>query len=115
MILVLGLSLIFMVGCFHKQNSNNDNLWDNMGGGLEGSNTDESKLSINDIILPTNVINLDVEKLDDSLDNAIAIDLDNLEMNKDYYTFQNDLLTITQAGIYELKGNLNGEIGRAHV
>ena len=44
MILVLGLSLIFMVGCFHKQNSNNDNLWDNMGGGLEGSNTDESKL-----------------------------------------------------------------------
>ena len=110
MILVLGLSLIFMVGCFHKQNSNNDNLWDNMGGGLEGSNTDESKLSINDIILPTNVINLDVEKLDDSLDNAIAIDLDNLEMNKDYYTFQNDLLTITQAGIYELKGNLNGAI-----
>ena len=50
MILVLGLSLIFMVGCFHKQNSNNDNLWDNMGGGLEGSNTDESKLSKNDII-----------------------------------------------------------------
>lgn len=31
-------------------------------------------------------------------------------MNKDYYTFQNDLLTITQAGIYELKGNLNGAI-----
>lgn len=85
-----------------------NNPWDIMGGGGIGSDYIETSNS-NSISLPSNIENIDDEKLNTDYKDSISIDLNNISSN-DNYSYKNDILTIEKSGVYELSGTLNGAV-----
>lgn len=90
-----------------NNNKDDDAPWDQMGGGGTGEDTPESDLKSDDIEKPDD---LDDDKLKEDTEDAILIDLSNLEAETTYYTYKKDTLTITTEGTYELTGSLNGAL-----
>lgn len=108
---ILLLFLIFVmtvitVSC--ANNNNND--WDNMGGGQTGADVPESEIKPEDIEKPEDVTNVDGEKLETNSEGAIIINLDELVESTEVYIYQDDVLTINKSGTYELSGSLEGAI-----
>ena len=92
----------------HVPNLNPDN-WDDLGGGGTGDQTEENEITFEGIPVNQKVENLKVNDFIDQTLSVYKIDLTKLTTS-DYYTFENDILTINKDGIYELTGTLNGAL-----
>lgn len=82
--------------------------WDNLGGGGTGDQTEENEITIDGIPVNKEIENL---KSDDFTlsGGKTFIDLNNLSTSTDY-TYEDNILTISNNGIYELQGSLNGAL-----
>ena len=82
--------------------------WDDLGGGGTGDQTEENEITIEGV-----PVNNEIEKLNYQQfqidQKPIIIDLNNLSTCNDY-TFEDHILTISNEGIYELQGTLNGAL-----
>ena len=110
------ISMIFVTSCGNQNNSNNnpEDPWDNLGGGgiadetpeIPDINIDEDAPTLDDVENP------DDNVIDDTVDfeTVYTIDLNNLNINTDKYTYTDDILSINAAGEYLISGTLNGAI-----
>lgn len=82
--------------------------WDDLGGGGTGDQTEENEITIDGIPVNKDIelLNYDDFKLNQE---SIKINLNNLSTNNDY-TFEDNILTISNEGIYELSGKLAGAL-----
>ena len=86
----------------------NPDEWDDLGGGGNGEQTEENEITIDGIPVNKYVESLTYEnfKLDQEV---IFINLNNLSTTNDY-TYKDNILTISNDGVYELQGTLNGAL-----
>lgn len=82
--------------------------WDNLGGGGTGDQTEENEITIDGIPVNKEIENLKSDDFTLSGDKTF-IDLNNLSTSIDY-TYEDNILTISNNGIYELQGSLNGAL-----
>ncbi|MBQ8292817.1 MAG: carbohydrate-binding domain-containing protein [Bacilli bacterium] len=82
-------------------NNNNDDLWDNLGGGGVGDQTDESNVDLDK--LPSN------DEIENNKNNNFQVDEDGTtEINLD--TLSTSTLTLSEGGTYILEGNFLGNV-----
>ena len=84
--------------------------WDDLGGGGQGDQTDESGITSGDAGKNEEVENPDDSKFESGIENAINIDLNNLVNDSNDYKYEDNILTLEKEGTYALTGNLNGAV-----
>ncbi len=87
-----------------------DQPWDDLGGGQVGDQTDESGITSGDIENKDDVEKPDENLFDSKIEGAINIDLNNLSNDSTNYEYKDDVLTISNEGVYALSGTLNGAL-----
>lgn len=98
---ILSILLILLLIVFTGCTSNNDDLWDNLGGGGIGEQTDESDVNLDALPSKDEVENKANDDVIIDEDETTEIVLDN---------FNTNTLTLTEAGTYILSGNFAGNI-----
>lgn len=116
-IILIFICLFTLTSCNFKPTTDNpgDELppplpgdWDDLGGGGTGDQTEENEITIDGVPVNNEIEKLNYQqfKIDQE---PIIIDLNNLSTCDDY-TFEDHILTISNEGIYELQGTLNGAL-----
>lgn len=113
MILILVISM-GLIGCKVNQENPTPNRpdFDHLGGGQVGEKSDLSTIQKDSLANLEKVLHPSELLLDTSTTNAIQIDLSQLVENEntDYYTYQEDVLTIIKDGVYMLTSTLQGAV-----
>lgn len=121
------ICMFFISSCGKNENNNQGDIWDNLGGGGIASDTEESTINPDDAPVNEDVENSDSNKFDneikDNIDSdtnpdtdpefingIVYINLSNLNTSSAYYSYEDDLVTIENDGIYVLSGTLNGAV-----
>lgn len=111
LILVIGIGLM---GCKINQETPEPNRpdFDHLGGGQTGEKSDLSTIQKDSLANLEKVLYPSEALLDTSTAEAIQIDLSKLVENEntDYYTYQEDVLTIIKDGVYMLTSTLQGAV-----
>lgn len=94
---MLILLIISLTGC----SDNSNELWDNLGGGGIGDQTDESNVNLDDLPSRDEVENIPNDNISIDEEGTVQIALDTLSTNT---------LTLTEGGTYILSGNFAGNI-----
>lgn len=106
---ILSLIFLFLVLTSCGSNKkNNDDDWDHLGGGGIGEEVEEEDVVVDD--LPTSDdVEDNITSDDEEISDVVNIDLNNLSSNNNFI-YENNILTISNNGVYILSGSLNGAV-----